>query len=444
MSFLPQTLPCFKCHSDQKKASTSEKDERLTRCLGCSFAERFYKEGIVTDELGGCRLAHFVENAQERRRASGCNADPAGRYFHQSCLGRSEPTGLSYSVQFHSIKKSADGGTYPELRSIAHMLCDDCLTEARMKMPDELRLKYLRYEHVTGYLQHGIQTQQCPIWLRACPCLLLVNGAALTILRVHGTLIDADVEQMALERTRADKRGSKGRKDMSRKAAKLEADGTSTVIVHTTRPFNQKTTFSQRCSQLGSSYHSTIRSAVRRQSEGLKVLSAAGGRAEQTATEPTVGEQPVTAAAPVIAQQMHNIRAPSAQSADQEIIRNWLSYRLVETARVKQLVEFLQRRGVRPPVRTKTVLLQRVAALLVVDHPEGDVLFSPGDKVKRQLCVASSLRDSAGLGIAVLISMIAHGAGGLEAPGDEDAHTTLDEAAPPPRRRQRRERVGLY
>lgn len=149
MAFASQTFPCFVCDSDQKKASGAGKDERLTQCLGSAYVEKVYEEGIITHELGGSALAEFIVNPRERRAASGCNASGSERLFHQSCLGRKEGAGLSYSTHYYSWKNSRDG-KYPELRCTGHLLCDDCLAAVRLKCPGEHRLKRLTHENITG------------------------------------------------------------------------------------------------------------------------------------------------------------------------------------------------------------------------------------------------------------------------------------------------------
>lgn len=192
--------------------------------------------------------------------------------------------------------------------------------------------------------------------------------------------MDAEFEQKELKRTRADKRGSKGRKEMLRRVPRLEADGTASLIVHTTRPFNQKSCFSQRALELASadpSFHSAVESAVRLQSEGLKQMSTASRPAGPSAPSGTT--QPPSVAATSSEQvQQWSIRAPSAQAAAEDNISRWNAWRLGATARVAELVEFLRSRDViLSSVRTRDSLLDRVSSLLSSEYPEGRLFVEP-------------------------------------------------------------------
>lgn len=196
----------------------------------------------------------------------------------------------------------------------------------------------------------------------------------------------AGEEVNALERQRADRRASKRRKQVTVQQARLQEDGTTSVMVYATRPYNRKVTYSRVSGMLRETHpelHSRFLAVAHLLAEALKAregtsASAArplvsGGVARQQAAEAHETAQPSTG------QQRRTSRNLSTNAAQEDIVSRWRSRRLGETATGAELQRYLAQRGVQVHSRAKPALLARVAALLAQDYPDGVTLLKmPG------------------------------------------------------------------
>lgn len=157
MSLIIARIPCYKCGSDKEKLHPNcASSERLTRCVGCDYIIRFYSEGLTKDEYGHDAVADWVFKQEARVPLQRCNAVDSGvRYFHQSCLGRDEPSALSRANGYYSIRGKIESEKYPELRNITHKCCEDCVIAAQTRGKDlnEDKLNFIMHQGVIGRSQ---------------------------------------------------------------------------------------------------------------------------------------------------------------------------------------------------------------------------------------------------------------------------------------------------
>ncbi|BDA43098.1 hypothetical protein COCOBI_04-1090 [Coccomyxa sp. Obi] len=126
-----------------------------------------------------------------------------------------------------------------------------------------------------------------------------------------------DEEAAALKKQRADRRGSLRRAQLEQLLTKLEADGTSSIAIFTTRPLNRRV--------LASSAADGLLTSV----PGLN------------------------------------------KEADADLVSRWRGFRLLHKATNAELKGYLERRGLPYYASSKSALLARVAADLIKNHPDG-------------------------------------------------------------------------
>lgn len=85
-----------------------------------------------------------------RHGLSQCGSSAEARFFHQSCLNRSQAAALSYYTHLFHCTGTDLTGKQPELRNMCHMLCDECLTVARQRLLQERMLKRVKYDVTSG------------------------------------------------------------------------------------------------------------------------------------------------------------------------------------------------------------------------------------------------------------------------------------------------------